>query len=229
MQTRWRAYVRLHLLLLLFGVVFCAWALCMRALFPNGYLDCLLGDVLHLYCPLCGGTRALLSLLALDLAAALRYNLAVMAAIPVALLLELRALCLLRQRAPKPLLPRVLYPITVAYLIAWMLVRNTAMLLGVDPTGDHAAFWAERITPPRAWLALALGVLLALSAWVAILPPRALHRFQGAAVWLAGTLPLTLFAVLCGNIWIFLSNFIVIFGIFVIKIGIKQKRRSKLI
>ena len=227
METRWRAYVRLHLLFLLFGLAFCAYALLMRALFPNGYPDCMLGDVLHLYCPLCGGTRALLAILSFDLPAAVRYNFAVMAAIPAVFFLELRALYLLWRGVDKPLLPRVLLPVTVAYLIVWMLVRNTAMLLGVDPTGDHAAFWAERITPTRAWLAFVLGAFLALAAWVAILPPRALHRFQGAAVWLAGTLPLTLFAVLYGNIWIFLSNIVVIIGIFAIKFGIMRKRRGE--
>ena len=227
MQTRRRAYIRLHLLLLLFFVAFCAYALLMRALFPGGYFDCLLGDALRLYCPLCGGTRALLSLLSGDLGAALRYNFAVMAAIPVALLFELRALCLLWQRSQKPFLPRALYPITVAYLIAWMLVRNTAMLLGVDPTGDHAVFWAERITPARAWLALVLGVLLALSAWGAILPPRAFRHLQGASVWTASMLPFTLFAVLLGKTWILLLNIVVIIGIFAIKIGINLKRRNE--
>jgi hypothetical protein len=163
----------------------------------------------------------------LDLIAALHYNLAVMAAIPMVLFFELRALYLLWRNKPKPLLPRCLYSCAVVYLIAWMLLRNTAMLLGHDPTGDHAVYWATRITPLRVWLLLLLGVLLALAVWVAILPPRILQRLRFVAICLSSVLPLTILAVLYNEFWILWPNVIVIIGIFVYNFGIAKKRRSE--
>ena len=87
MSATLRRYLVFHLSFLLFCVGFCAFALGMRRLFPNGYYDCFLNDVLHLYCPLCGGTRAVLALLRLDIPTAFCYNPGVFLLLPAVLYL----------------------------------------------------------------------------------------------------------------------------------------------
>lgn len=225
MEKRWRQYVIFHLEMLLFAVLFAAWALLMRRLFPYGYYDCLLNDLLHLYCPLCGGTRAFLSVLSLQVAAAFRQNAGVMLAVPVLFFCEGRALWLLFSKREGRLLPYFLRVPCILYLIVWALARNTAMLLGFDPLGDNAAYWATRVSTPRALLFLPLSLLLCAAFWVAVAPPKRLARHKPLAVWVAALLPALILTVLHARAWILLFELPVLAVLILVKILIDRKRR----
>ena len=94
--------------------------------------------LLGLYCPTCGMTRAAHSLLALDLAAALRYH-------PLILLLAATLLyydgalllSALRKRPPARPVSRLPLYLTVAAFLVFFLLRNLLLLaFGIDPVGD---------------------------------------------------------------------------------------------
>lgn len=91
-----------------------------------------------LYCPTCGMTRALHSLLALDFASALRYHPLVFPSLAVLLYYE--AVALLSLRAPRP--PRAarwpLLLLLVLFLV-FFAVRNILLLCGLDLIGDFIA------------------------------------------------------------------------------------------
>ena len=89
-----------------------------------GLPKCLLHDVFYVYCPLCGGTRAVEALLRLNLTDALRCNALVVAALPFALVFYLRAW--------RRLLRGVLFGVA----------RNVLMIgFGIDPLGDLWPVW----------------------------------------------------------------------------------------
>ena len=168
MTARWKKYVWLHVVVLLGAVTFAVYAILMRALLPGSSPHCLLHDLLHLYCPFCGGTRAFFALLRFDLLAALRFNAAAVLAVLFALALDVRALVLLCKGSEKPLLPRGCWRVAVGYFWLYGLLLNTAMLFGLDPIGDLVPYW-QALPLWRAALFLPLAVLVTLSAFRAIL------------------------------------------------------------
>lgn len=226
LSDRVRAYLRFHWMMLGLALCFAVWALAMRYFFPNGYYDCLLNDVLHLYCPLCGGTRAFLSVLRLRLFDAWQQNAALMLAIPVVLALEVRALLLLLRRREGELLPRCLRVPLIAYLVLWALLRNTLMLFGVDPLGDNAAYWQLRLTAWRAALFLPLSLLLCIAFWLAVTPSPGRPRLRMAAILTAALLPAAILALLHGRWLILLSEVPILLTVSVIY-GLKRKKHKE--
>ena len=112
-------------------------------LLPAGMSGCLLHDYLFLYCPLCGGTRAVEALLHLDFLLALRYNAFVVCVILALLVADVIAwVRFFRRRAP---LFRVRGWVWIAGAIALVLfgiLRNYLMIAhGIDPTGDLGRLW----------------------------------------------------------------------------------------
>jgi len=97
---------------------------------------CLLHDVFGLYCPFCGGTRAVGALLTGDLVGALRVNAAVVLSLPLLIWADVRALVrILGKKPASPLLP--LHPlIPILLFAAFFVLRNVLLLFGIDPTGD---------------------------------------------------------------------------------------------
>ncbi len=198
MDARWKKYLTLHAVLLAVAAGFGVYAVLTSLLLPDGFFHCIMHDLLHLYCPFCGGTRAFLAFLRLDILSALRLNSAVLLAALVFLVVDVRALVLLCRRSKRALLPPHLGDAAILLFSVYTLVLNTLMLYGLDPVGDLAVYWQEYGTPLGAVLFLPVGVLLLLSFWIAIDVFRIgrLARLRRVAAWLSGYLSVTLLCVL---------------------------------
>lgn len=110
---------------------------------PKTLPGCFLHDFLFLYCPFCGGTRALSALLSFHLLESLRANLLVLPSAIALLCLDLRALLRLRrgERTLYPI-PAWLWVVLLATLLLYGLLRNLLMIrFGYDPLGDLGWFW----------------------------------------------------------------------------------------
>ena len=139
-KSRTRSFLAFHVVcLVFFGIVVGSYFLFAR-LRANGFpvVTCPLHDLFHLYCPLCGGSRAILSLLRLDFPTAFRVNPAVLLSLPVVLFYYLRALVaffcgdvfLFR-------IPRGWTFVLLCLFGVFFVVRNVLLLaFGFDPTGD---------------------------------------------------------------------------------------------
>ena len=106
-------------------------------------VGCFLHDRLFLYCPLCGGTRAVEALLHLRFAEAWQYNPLVVTGIFIFLALDLLALIrLLRGKRKLYLIPGWGWIVALVIAVAYGILRNYLMLrYGYDPTGDLVRFW----------------------------------------------------------------------------------------
>ncbi len=107
------------------------------------FTGCIVHDRLFLYCPLCGGTRAVAALLRLDLASAWNYNAFVTLAAIAAVILDLVALIrLLRGKKRLLPLPACFWIILVVVMVLYAVLRNYLMIAhGYDPAGDLLFFW----------------------------------------------------------------------------------------
>lgn len=106
-------------------------------------LGCFFKEFLHLYCPLCGGTRTVEALSRFDFAEALAYNAAVFAF--VIFLLAWDVACLVRLLLKKERwwsLPKRTWWVVTAVFLGYTLVRNLLMVFcGIDSIGDLVLFW----------------------------------------------------------------------------------------
>ena len=107
------------------------------------FAGCLTHTLLHLYCPLCGGTRAVEALLHLQIGEAWRYNPLVVFGAVVALVAEGIAWGrFFAKKKPLLPLPQRWWILPAAVFVAYFLLRNLLMILwGIDPTGDLGSFW----------------------------------------------------------------------------------------
>ncbi len=137
-----RNFIILHLAglvgLLLFPL-YTALARKLTAVLPG----CILHDLLFIYCPLCGGTRAVEALLRLDLPAALAANGFVVLCVGIALVCYVRAwVRLLRGKERLWTLPGAFWIVMTVLMLAFWILRNVLMIgFGIDPTGDLAWLW----------------------------------------------------------------------------------------
>ncbi len=129
-------YLVIHLSVLLYGGLILLWLSISRRI-GFAYF-CLSHDFLGIYCPFCGGTRALSSLLRLDFASAVRFHAALVLALPLLVLLDVRALCLtVRNRHDRVLFPIWARVALVSAFVVYFILRNVLMLaFGIDWTGD---------------------------------------------------------------------------------------------
>ena len=104
---------------------------------------CMLHDFCFLYCPLCGGTRAVAALLRFDIPEALRYNAFVVLAVLAVIVMDAVALVRLIRKKERLLpLPSWSWIPFVALLLVYTLLRNYLMIAhGYDPTGDLGFIW----------------------------------------------------------------------------------------
>ena len=159
MEKRWKRYLFFHIDCLALAVGFTLYTLLMGRIFPGGHFHCVLHDLLHLYCPFCGGSRTFFALLRFRFAKALRSNPAVLLAGAAALIADIRALVMLIRRKEGDLLPRALLRAAVWYFALWTFLVNTLMLAGIDPLGDLSGYW--HLPAWRFWLFVPLAFLLA--------------------------------------------------------------------
>ena len=192
-----KRYLWAHVTILAVALSFYLYATLMNFLFPNGYFHCVMHDVLHLYCPFCGGTRAFLALLHFDIPTLLLCNIAVPVAGVVALAFDLRALIRLCRGCEGPLIPPVLWQLAVIWFLLYTWVRNTLLLLGVDPTGELLPYW-QGTSPLRAWGFLIIGLLLSAAFLVATdqLRVSRLQRWKRATDWVSCVLLVVLLCML---------------------------------
>ena len=106
---------------------------------------CLLHDWFLIYCPLCGGTRAVEALLRLDFLSALRYNAFVVLLAVTAVAFYVMAWIRLKKREDRLfLVPKWLWVVYAVLLLVFFVVRNLLMVgFGMDPLGDLHWFWNQ--------------------------------------------------------------------------------------
>lgn len=201
MQGRWRRYVRFHVDMALLALGFFLYALLVRTISPDGLPHCILHDVLHLYCPFCGGTRTFLALLRFDLVTAACTNPAVLLAALVALVLDVRAAVRIANGREGALLPPWLWRVAVICFFVYALLLNTAMLYGWDLPGDLYGYWSA-LSPLRTALFFPLTLLLSLLFWgaIGVIPLRASLRAPCAIG--TGALLVTVLLVLYAHAWL---------------------------
>lgn len=104
------------------------------------------GCLMHrffIYCPLCGGTRALAALVRFDFVSAWKYNAFVVLLCVVVLVLDVWAwVRYFQKKEPLIILPRWVWVAACAALLTYFILRNCLMIFfGIDPTGDLVYFW----------------------------------------------------------------------------------------
>ena len=104
------------------------------------------GCLMHrffIYCPLCGGTRAVAALLRFDFAAAWNYNAFVVVLCVVALGLDVWAwVRYFQKKEPLIIFPQWSWIAFCFVLVTYFILRNCLMIFfGIDPTGDLGYFW----------------------------------------------------------------------------------------
>ncbi len=130
---------------LIFGVAG-LWALCLYVL-PSPLTKllsgCLMHDLLLLYCPLCGGTRAVGALLRADLLSALRYNALAVAGITVFLAFEGSAwMRFFLKKEPYARIGKRFWIACAIVTAVFFIGRNLLMVaFGIDPVGDLDGVW----------------------------------------------------------------------------------------
>lgn len=104
------------------------------------------GCIMHrffIYCPLCGGTRAVAALLRFDFAAAWNYNAFVVLLCFAILALDVWAwVRYFQKKEPLIIFPKWSWIVFCVVLIIYFILRNCFMIFfGIDPTGDLGFFW----------------------------------------------------------------------------------------
>ena len=114
----------------------------------SGYIfklfgGCIMKRFLFLYCPLCGGTRAVMALARLDFVAAFQHNAFVAVAFFVILILDIVAWVRLFQKKQLLIkLPNWSWVAFAVAMIAYWILRNYLLIAySIDPTGDLGVFW----------------------------------------------------------------------------------------
>lgn len=104
--------------------------------------DCLMHRF-FIYCPLCGGTRAVAALARLDFVSAWNYNAYVVILAAIAVGLDVWAwVRYFQKKEPLIILPKWTWVAFCTSLVAYLILRNVLMIFfGIDPTGDLGYFW----------------------------------------------------------------------------------------
>ncbi len=121
-------------------IVFCvlAFAVVSSIISKYGILKCYFFECFHLYCPGCGGTRALYALFNFDILASLKYNPAVILGGLLYVYYNVRAIIAIIKNDEDYFFKQKyrLIPIFAAIVIAYFIIRNILLLNGIDLIGD---------------------------------------------------------------------------------------------
>ena len=137
-----KIYLLVHIALLAAMLVFPLYRAVAKSV-SSVVMGCLIHDRLFLYCPLCGGTRAVSALLRLEIAEAFSYNAFVVLLVFFALVLDVWAFVRL-WRGHSNLVPLAgwVWIVLAVLLILYGVLRNYLMIAhGIDPVGDLGIFW----------------------------------------------------------------------------------------
>ena len=104
------------------------------------------GCLMHrffIYCPLCGGTRAVAELTRFHFIEAWNYNALVVILCVVVLVLDVWAwVRYFQKKEPLIIFPRWSWITACVLLVVYFILRNVLMIFfGIDPTGDLGYFW----------------------------------------------------------------------------------------
>ncbi len=137
-----KIFLLVHLCLLLVCLLFPLYLKVTGGLLA-GLSGCFLHDYLFLYCPMCGGTRAVEALLHLRILEAFQYNAFVVSLLLIALVLDIIVFVrLLRGKKVILKLPLWSWIPALALLVLFGILRNVLMVrYGYDPTGDLGVVW----------------------------------------------------------------------------------------
>ncbi len=137
-----KQFITLHLCAVAVILLFPLYLYLMQKIHP-ALTGCAMHDILFLYCPLCGGTRAVKALLQLDFASAMAYNPFVLLLVALFVVLDVLAFLRLRRGEQKVFVfPRSLWLSFCALFVLWGILRNVLMIaFGIDSTGDLVLFW----------------------------------------------------------------------------------------
>lgn len=142
MAKKWQRFWLFHVALLGAAAFFYGYGRLVLHLFPDqDFYHCFIHDVLRLYCPFCGFTRASQALAHLDIATALRLNPAVVLALVAYAVLDVRAFVLLCRGHEGRLTPRFLLPGSLLWFGSYTVLLNGLLLFDIDPVGDQLGFW----------------------------------------------------------------------------------------
>lgn len=113
---------------------------------PFSYFGCLLLNLFSIYCPMCGGSRAVLHLLRFDFLSALQANAFALLLFLVVFIFDFRAFVrLLRGEEKIFLIPKWVYTVMFILMMVFFVLRNVmAIGFDIDPLGDVASFWNFR-------------------------------------------------------------------------------------
>ena len=141
-KRRWTRYLVVHAVIL-FGVLLFPVYQSFTSRLSRLVSGCVLHDFCFLYCPLCGGTRAVSALLRMDFVEALRYNAFVVVAVLAVAVMDVVAFVRLLRKKERILpLPSWSWIPFVALLVVYTVLRNYLMIAhGYDPTGDLGFIW----------------------------------------------------------------------------------------
>lgn len=160
-RSRLRAFLLVHLALAVAVLLSFLYAFFTERFLPPSFYHCPLHDLLHLYCPFCGGTRALRALARFRFGEAFRLSPVCLSLLPVAAAFDLRALILLCRGGEGPLLPRGWWWVLCLWLIGGTALRNLLMLSGVEYTGELYSFWGKAPVAFRAGTGAAIALATA--------------------------------------------------------------------
>ena len=198
---RLKRYIHYHVIFFVAVLAFAVYGFITTRLLPFPTFHCFMHDILHLYCPFCGGTRAFMALLYLDFSTTVLYNPAVVLAPLVFIFFDLRALILILRHREGALFPRFLFPLAVVWFSLYTVLRNALAFFGVDPIGDIAPYWQARITVPIAVLCTCLLLISALFLLGMLYLPQKLRH---PSLWLLFPTVILLLALLYQNAWLLL-------------------------
>jgi hypothetical protein len=133
-KSQWIIFCCVNVAVIL-GVLLFPFYLALAKLFPLG--ECALVDVCGLYCPACGGTRALASLLRFDVISSIKYNPKVLIFAVGFLFYEVIMIKHLIKGDERGIFlgMKPLY-IFLAFWGVYFVVRNVLLLCGIDLLGD---------------------------------------------------------------------------------------------
>ena len=132
-KEQWITFVAVNVFVAVAVALFPVYRAFMHA-FP---MPCGMVEYLHLYCPACGGTRALEALLSFDILRSLYCNPIVVSGALYFLIAEVYMIRHLIRKKERRSIIRM--PVVLAVLGAWLAffaVRNVLLLCGIDMLGD---------------------------------------------------------------------------------------------
>ena len=193
-NLRARMLLMVHLLLLLAVGAFFLYAWLVKAYLPARFYHCAMHDILHFYCPLCGGTRAAAAILSFDLKSALQLAPTVFLLFLFLFIIDVRAWAIVwKKENEREIFPYTLLKTGAALLLFSTAFRNALMLWGLDPAGDLLYFWHSRFSRGERILESVLCLLSTFFLFLGAFPPK---KHQKHVMLVSLTASLVLFVLL---------------------------------